>query len=176
MFRKSFFPNVIENIFFEILLPKTTPITVGIMYRPPGQTNFLENLNIIFEKIYKDQKQIYILDDFNMNMYPNNGHIARDDNTISSKFLCYDLKNYHQLCTLPGLKQLIQSPTPVTCIISTLTDHKFNKFLSEVNSSYWQNHSLQKKRVKGNTQKWFDSEVLEKLNLRKKLFKKFKKS
>ena len=32
------------------------------------------------------------------------------------------------------------------------------------------------KRVKGNTQKWFDSEVLEKLNLRNKLFKKFKKS
>ena len=32
------------------------------------------------------------------------------------------------------------------------------------------------KRVKGNTQKWFDGEVLEKLNLRNKLFKKFKKS
>ena len=31
-------------------------------------------------------------------------------------------------------------------------------------------------RVKGNTQKWFDGEVLEKLNLRNKLFKKFKKS
>ena len=32
------------------------------------------------------------------------------------------------------------------------------------------------KRAKGNTQKWFDGEVLEKLNLRNKLFKKFKKS
>ena len=31
------------------------------------------------------------------------------------------------------------------------------------------------KRVKGNTLKWFDGEVLEKLNLRNKLFKKFKK-
>ena len=31
-------------------------------------------------------------------------------------------------------------------------------------------------RQKGNTQKWFDGEVLEKLNLRNKLFKKFKKS
>ena len=31
------------------------------------------------------------------------------------------------------------------------------------------------KRVKGNTQKWFDGKVLEKLNLRNKLFKKFKK-
>ena len=32
------------------------------------------------------------------------------------------------------------------------------------------------KQVKGNTQKWFDGEVLEKLNLRNKLLKKFKKS
>ena len=32
------------------------------------------------------------------------------------------------------------------------------------------------KRVKGNTQKWFESEVLKKLNARDKLFKKFKKS
>ena len=32
------------------------------------------------------------------------------------------------------------------------------------------------KRVKRHTQKWFDGEVLEKLNLRYKLFKKFKKS
>ena len=32
------------------------------------------------------------------------------------------------------------------------------------------------KRVKGNTQKRFDGEVLEKLNLRNNLFKKFKKS
>ena len=32
------------------------------------------------------------------------------------------------------------------------------------------------KWLKGNTQKWFDGEVLEKLNLRNKLLKKFKKS
>ena len=30
--------------------------------------------------------------------------------------------------------------------------------------------------MKGNTQKWFDGKALEKLNLRNKLFKKFKKS
>ena len=34
--QKDFFPNVIKNIFFEILLPKTSPITVGILYRPPS--------------------------------------------------------------------------------------------------------------------------------------------
>ena len=72
--QKDFFPNVIENIFFEILLPKTTPITVEMMYRPPSQTNFLEILNMTFEKVHIDKyidKEIYILGDFNINMYHN---------------------------------------------------------------------------------------------------------
>ena len=92
--QKHFFPNVIKNIFFEVLLPKTRPVTVGIMYRPPSQTNFLEILNMTFEKVDIDKKEIYILGDFNINMYHNNRYIVHDDNTISSK-LSYDVKNYH---------------------------------------------------------------------------------
>ena len=38
---ENFFPEKIENIFFEILLPKTKPIFVEIIYRPPNQNNFL---------------------------------------------------------------------------------------------------------------------------------------
>ena len=34
--------------------------------------------------------------------------------------------------------------------------------------------SFKTKRVKGNSQEWFDGEVLESIALRKKLFKKFK--
>ena len=249
--QKDFLPNVIENIFFEILLPKTTPITVGIIYRPPSQTNFLEILNMNFEKIDIDKKEIYILDDFNMNMYRNNRYIVRDDNTISSKFLSHDIKNYHQFCTIHCLKQLIQSPTRVTCSTSTLIDHiltsapsrvsqkdvidvgvsdlqllfctikisrtntsgthkylnfrslknyavdYFKEALKQVDFPNYENFGdineaysnfFQKlmtvidkiapykcKRVTGNTQKWFDGEVLEKLNLRNKFFKKFKK-
>ena len=120
---KDFFPNVIENIFFEILLPKTAPITVGIMYRPPSQTNFLEILIVTFEKIDIDRKEIYILGDFNINMYHNNRYIVHDDNTISSKFLFHNFKNYHQFCKINGLKQLVQSATCVTCSTSTLIDH-----------------------------------------------------
>ena len=121
--QKQFFPNVIENIFFKILLPKTSPIKVGIMYRPPSQTNFLEILNMTFEKVDVDKNEIYILDDFNINMYHNNRYIVCDDNTISSKFLSHDIKNYHRFCTMHGLKQLIQSPSHVTCSTSTLIDH-----------------------------------------------------
>ena len=37
-------------------------------------------------------------------MYHNNRYIVHDDNTISSKFLSHDVKNYHQFCTMHGLK------------------------------------------------------------------------
>ena len=43
--QKKLFPNNIENVFFEIHLPKTKPTTVRIVYRPPNQTNFIETLN-----------------------------------------------------------------------------------------------------------------------------------
>ena len=92
------------------------------MYRPSSQTNFLEILNMTFQKVDIDKKEIYILGDFKVNMYHNNRYIARDDNTISSKFLSHDVKNYHQFCTMHSLKQLIQSPTRVTSCTSTLID------------------------------------------------------
>ena len=41
----------------------------------------------------------------------------------SSKFLSHDVKNYHQFCTKPDLKQLTQSPTHVTCSTLSLIDH-----------------------------------------------------
>ena len=93
------------------------------MYRPPSQTNFLEILIVTFEKIDIDRKEIYILGDFNINMYHNNRYIVHDDNTISSKFLFHNFKNYHQFCKTNGLKQLVQSATCVTCSTSTLIDH-----------------------------------------------------
>ena len=67
-----------------------------------------------FEKVDIDKKEINILGNFNIKMYHNNRYIVRDDNTISSKFLSHDVKNYHQFYTMHGLKQLIQSPTRIT--------------------------------------------------------------
>ena len=86
---------MLSKTFFEILLPKTTTINVGIMYRPPSQTNFPEILNMTFEKVDINKKEICILGDFNINMYHNNRYVVRDDNTISLKFLSHDVKNYH---------------------------------------------------------------------------------
>ena len=102
------------------------------MYRPPSQTNFLEILNRTFEKVDIDKKEIYILGDFNVNMYHNSRYIVRDDTMISSNFLSHDVKIYHQFCTMLGLKQLFQSPTRVTCSTSTLIDHILTSGASRV--------------------------------------------
>ena len=102
------------------------------MYRPPNQTNFLEILNMTLKKIDIDKKDIYILGDFNININHNNKYIVLDDNTISSKFLSHDIKNYHLFCTMHDLKQLIQSPTRVTSSISTLVNHTLTSALSRV--------------------------------------------
>ena len=32
----------IENIIFDLLLPKSKPITISVFYRPPNQANFME--------------------------------------------------------------------------------------------------------------------------------------
>ena len=65
----------------------------------------------------------FILGDFDINTYKNNKYIVRDNNTNFSKFLSRDIKNYHQFCTMHGLKQLIKAPTCVTCNTSTLINH-----------------------------------------------------
>ena len=44
-------PGEIESVFFEILSPNSKPITVEIIFRPPNQSNFLEELNEKMNKI-----------------------------------------------------------------------------------------------------------------------------
>ena len=113
-------------------MPKTKPLIVEIIYSPPNQSNFLEIINANFGKLDIVTKDSYILGDFNINMCHNNKYIVHDENTISSKFLSSDIKNFHQFCTMHGLKQLIKSPINVTCSTSTLTDHIIARFPSRV--------------------------------------------
>ena len=56
--RKNYFPNVIKIMYFEILLPKNTPIILEIIYRLPSQINVLKTSNMTFEKLDVDKKDI----------------------------------------------------------------------------------------------------------------------
>ena len=72
-------------------------LIVGIIYRPPNQSNFLEIINANFEKLDADIKELYILGHFNINMCQNNKYVILDDNMVSSKFISSCIKNNHQL-------------------------------------------------------------------------------
>ena len=65
-----------ENIFVEFLLPKSKPQIVGIIYRPPNQSNFLEIITTNFDKLDTDMKESNCLGDFNISMYQNNKDIV----------------------------------------------------------------------------------------------------
>ena len=43
--RRESFSTEIENIFVYILLPKTKPILIGNVYRPPDQSGFIDKLS-----------------------------------------------------------------------------------------------------------------------------------
>ena len=48
----------IENVFFEILLPNTKPLVVGIVYRPPSQSEFLEIISPHFSNLDTKNNEI----------------------------------------------------------------------------------------------------------------------
>ena len=119
---KIFFPEEIKNIFFDILLPKTKPITVRTIYQPPNQNNLLETLNEHFAKLDTLKKELYILGDFNINLYQNQNHTGCKNINLVTATASTDVKSYLQLCTIFGLKQIIKSPTQITCSSTLLID------------------------------------------------------
>ena len=120
---KDFFPEEIEIIFFQILLPKTKPISAAIIYRPPNQNNFLQTLNENFAKLDTLRKDLYILSDFNINLCQNRNHAGFKSNTLVSVTVSNDVKNYLQFCTVFGLTQIVKSPTRINCSSTLLIDH-----------------------------------------------------
>ena len=119
----SVFPFEFENIFFEILLLNSKPVIVGTIYRPPSQKNFLELLNSNMDKIHSVDNEIYILGDFNINLFLNDSYVLEKNNILNSKSIPNDVKSYHEFCTFFGLKQLIKVPTRTTTSSSTIIDH-----------------------------------------------------
>ena len=120
--KRNYFPHDIETIFIEIFLPKTKAMTVGIVYRTPSQTIFLERMNEHFYKLDTINKETYILGDFNINLYLNNKYVFEKRSTIALDTIPYDVRKYHECCNVFNLKQLISCPTCITCSSSTIID------------------------------------------------------
>ena len=98
---------------------------MGTIYRPPSQGSFTETITEHFSKINTNDTEIYILGDFNINLFSKQKYIFHQMNTQS---MSPEVKNFFQLCSLYGLEQLIKSPTRVTCSTSSLIDHIVTTF------------------------------------------------
>ena len=92
---KNCISNEKENIFITLLIPKTKSITVGIVYKPPDQTRFLEILSNSLNLLNMLSEEWHILGDLNINLYYNgsklgeeNKNIIKGANKVSSKEFC----------------------------------------------------------------------------------------
>ena len=104
--KRNYFPHDIETIFIEIFLPKTKPMTVGIVYRPPSQTSFLETMNEHFYKLDTINKETCILRDFNINVYLNNKDAFEKCSATVSNTIPYSVRKYQEFCNFFMLRQL----------------------------------------------------------------------
>ena len=130
----SLLPNEIENITFDILMPHTKPITVGIIYRPPNKSKFLDIFEENLPQINTSYRESYFLGDFNINLFENGKYVFHKSSS-NKKNLDSFTKKYHECCTLFGLKQLIKCPIRITCNSSSIPDHFLASFPDRVSQS-----------------------------------------
>ena len=232
------------------MLPKTKPFIVGIFYRPPNKSKFLENITDDFSKLHTENNDVFILGDMNINLSKNGKYISGSyKNDVITE--CPLFNKYQEFLSNFGIKQLISSPTRITCNTSSLIDHvltnadnkvsqsgvldtglsdhqlifctrKLNKiktgstkyisfrsmkkytkelFIESLKAVHFPNYEnfqdsnlaysdflskltkvinniapTKQSKVKNRSQEWFDGEIAEKISIRDKLFKKFKKS
>ena len=114
----------IGNIFVEFLIPKTKPISFGIVYKPPDQTSLLEILSNNLNSLNMLSEEWHVLVDLNINLYHNGSTLGEENNIRKgADKVSSETKKYPEFCKIFGLKQLIKSPTRVTPNTSNLIDH-----------------------------------------------------
>ena len=101
------------------------PVIVGTIYRPPSQNNFLELLNSNMNKINSVDNEIYILGDFNINLFLNDVYDFEKKNILNSKSFPRDIKSCREFCTFFGLKQSPKVPTSTKTSSSIIIDNIF---------------------------------------------------
>ena len=110
--------NELESTFIEIVNPKKSNILVGVIYRHPSMdlADFNCNyLNKLLENISKEQKSIFLLGDFNVNLLNYNEH------NQTNEFL-------DSLCSNLFIPSILQ-PTRITIHSNTLIDNIFSNVI-----------------------------------------------
>ena len=95
--RSDLHNNKLEAAWTEILLPRSKPIVIGSVYRPPKQADFLDLLQETLQKI-DPENELYIFGDPNICL-------------LTHRKLN---KKYSNMLNMYHLKQIINEPTRVT--------------------------------------------------------------
>ena len=80
-------------------------------------------MNEHFHKFDTINKKIYILGDFNLNLYLNNKYVFEKCPTTVSNTTPYKVWKYQEFCNFFSLKQLISCPARINCSSSTIIDY-----------------------------------------------------
>ena len=110
--------NELESTFIEIINSKKSNIVVGCVYKHPNMDvlDFNSLINQLLYKISKEQKQFFLLRDFNINLLNYNEHQPTNeflDSLASNSIIPYILQ-----------------PTRITSHSKTLIDNVFSNVFS----------------------------------------------
>ena len=67
--RQSSVSQNLENIVLDILLPKSNPMNVGIIYKAPNQVDFIDHFNNALGKLPFQFNEIHLLGDSNIDLF-----------------------------------------------------------------------------------------------------------
>ena len=96
-----------SNIFIELFIPKTKPIIVGTIYKPPDQTRFPEILLDSLNSLNMLSETWHILGDLNRNLHQNGSTLGEDKKNIikGANKVSPETKKYVEFCKIFGLKK-----------------------------------------------------------------------
>ena len=105
-----------ESIFIEIQKPKKN-ILLGVVYRPPDQSVrlFLEQFELLLNTLRKENKVLYLMGDFNINLFHVNS--------------CQYVTDFLDLLMVNSIYPMIHFPTRITENSCTLIDNIFTNNL-----------------------------------------------
>ena len=107
---RTLYCKEIENLVFDILLPKSKPITIGVFYRPPNQGEFMDLMVEKFSNLNLKDNEIYLLGDFNINLFQNGKYILNGKRSTTSQGSVHTMINrYKEFCQIHCLRWLVCS-------------------------------------------------------------------
>ena len=125
----------IKGMFLDILLPKTKPIFVGIIYRASNNINFFQYFDKHLDNINIDN-EIFLLGDFNTNLLHNGKYILKENQAMQNRIPSTSLVSQYKLfCQRYSLEQIIKHETRTTCSSCTLIDHILTNSKGKISQS-----------------------------------------